>query len=521
MRIVVTETGTALGHSLVKHLSHSHDVFEFNGDALDPAACAVALANADAVIDLRPVASMDTAPDPGSLENPQSWKAAGVHIEHLSRGTYVLMRAAVEAGASRYILGSTLRHLEGYVPTFSVAESWRPRPDVDDPAGLGAYLAEETARQLALVEPLAVICLRFATISTGHNPVTGDEVHVDDAVQACVRAIEAPLAISETYSRTTLASGWWVFHVPGGGDTSRFPVGAARGIGYAPAHDCEVASRTGVRAPRDTSTVPSRVIRRVTMFGAGGPLGAATAPHLMSAYTVRLTDARSLAEIRDANQPQSPGAPLPSVPQAPHESITCDVTDPVAVAAACEGADAIINLTVIRHDVPGSFRVNLEGAYYVMRAARAHGIRRSVHTGPALNLHDRPAGYGHEFGVPDDAPARTGVWQYTVAKYLGQEVVRLAADAFGLESPTLVFCAFVNPDVAEPAPGGPHPMSISWDDAGRALRHTVDAPGYPAPFELMHITADLPHDRYSNAKAKALLGWSPRDNLEHLYARHT
>ncbi|MCX5984916.1 MAG: hypothetical protein NTX54_00120 [Chloroflexi bacterium] len=63
-------------------------------------------------------------------------------------------------------------------------------------------------------------------------------------------------------------------------------------------------------------------------------------------------------------------------------------------------------------------------------------------------------------------------------------------------------------------------MSISWDDAGRALRHTVDAPGYPAPFELMHITADLPHDRYSNAKAKALLGWSPRDNLEHLYARH-
>ena len=369
MRIVVTETGTALGHSLVTHLSHSHDVVEFNGDALDPAACAVALANADAVIDLRPVASIDAAPDPGSLENPQSWKAAGSHLEHLSRGTYVLMRAAVEAGASRYILGSTLRHLEGYDPTFSVAESWRPRPDVDDPAGLGAYLAEETARQLALVEPLAVICLRFATIATGHNPVTGDEVHVDDAVQACVRAIEAPLAISETYSRTTLASGWWVFHVPGGGDTSRFPVGAARGIGYAPAHDCEVASRTGVRAPRDTSTVPSRVIRRVTMFGAGGPLGAATAPHLMSAYTVRLTDARSLAEIRDANQPQSPGAPLPSVPQAPHEPITCDVTDPVAVAAACEGADAIINLTVIRHDVPGSFRVNLEGAYYVMRAS--------------------------------------------------------------------------------------------------------------------------------------------------------
>lgn len=520
MRIVITEPGTALGQSLVKHLSSSHDIVQLSGDALDPAACAEAVSKADAVIDLRPVASVDTAPDPGTLSDPTSWKAAGVHLEHLSRGTYVLMRAAVEAGASRYILGSTLRHFEGYDPTFSVAESWRPRPDVDDPAGLGAYLAEETARQLALVEPFAVVCLRFATISTGESPITGDEVHVADAVQACVRALEAPLAISETYARTTLASGWWVFHVPGGGDASRFPVGAARGIGYAPAHDCRVASVVGTRAPRDTSTVSSRVTRRVTMFGAGGPLGAATAPHLMSAYTVRLTDARSLAEIRDANQPQSPGAPLPSPCTEPHESVICDVTDPVAVSDACEGADAIINLTVIRHDVPGSFKVNLEGAYYIMRAARAHGIRRSVHTGPALNLHDRPAGYGHEFAVPDDAPARTGVWQYTVAKYLGQEVVRLAAEAYGLESPTLVFCAFVNPDVAEPAPGGPHPMSISWDDAGRALRHTVDAPGYPAPYELMHITADLPHDRYSNAKAKALLGWSPRDNLVNLYARH-
>ena len=183
MRIVVTETGTALGHSLVTHLSPSHEVIEFNGDALDPAACAVALANADAVIDLRPVASIDTAPDPGSLENPQSWKAAGVHIEHLSRGTYVLMRAAVEAGASRYILGSTLRHLEGYDPTFSVAESWRPRPDVDDPAGLGAYLAEETARQLALVEPLAVI---------SQHDLMHVRIHADD-IEAAFDAAEALL----------------------------------------------------------------------------------------------------------------------------------------------------------------------------------------------------------------------------------------------------------------------------------------------------------------------------------------
>ena len=264
------------------------------------------------------------------------------------------------------------------------------------------------------------------------------------------------------------------------------------------------------------------MIRRVTVFGAGGPLASAAAPHLQSAYITRLSDARSLAEIRAANAPQSPGAPLPEVSVAPHEATICDVTDPVQVWRALDGADALLNLTVVRHEVLGAFRVNFEGAWYVARAAIARGIRRAIHTGPALNLHDRPSGYGHEFGVPDDAPPRTGTWQYTVSKYLGQEVARIAAEDHDLETPSLVFCAFVNPDSlahAEPSPGGPHPMSISWDDAGRALRHAVDVPAFPQPFDLIHITADLPHGRYANEKAKRLLGWAPRDALAHLYRR--
>ena len=521
MKVVITEPSSALAQAIIESLARGGvlAVTGFGGDATDPEACAIAVAGADVLIDLRPIIAIDHAPDAGATDSPESWAPAGQHMERLCRGTYVLIRAAVSAGVTRVVHASSLRHLVDHDPAWSVAELWRPRPAIDDPAALGAYLAEEVARQLALVEPVAVTCVRLADVRADGGPLAWDEVHVDDAASACVKAATAALGGSEPYARPVVASGWWLFHAPGGGPHARFPVGGARAIGYEPLHECEPRPADYVHATRPIRHVASRVIRRVTVFGAGGPLASAAAPHLQSAYITRLTDVRPLAEIRDALAPQSPGAPLPVVPDAPHTTTMCDVTDPVQVWRALEGADAFLNLTVIRHDVVGAFRVNFEGAWYVARAAIGHRIRRAIHTGPALNLHDRPSGYGHEFAVPDDAPPRTGTWQYTVSKYLGQEVARIAAEDYDLETPTIVFCAFVNPDVAEPSPGGPHPMSISWDDAGRALRHAIDVPGFPHPFDLIHISADLPHGRYSNETAKRLLGWVPRDNLEHLYRR--
>ena len=524
MKVVITEPRSPLAQAIIANLTRDglSTVVRFEGEATDAEACATAVAGADLLIDLRPLVAVDHAPDAGLAHDPASWDAAGQHMERLCRGTYVLMRAAVTAGVTRVVLASTLRHLEDYDPAWSVAESWRPRPALDDPAALGPFLAEEVARQLALVEPITVACVRLATVRADANPLAWDEVHAHDAAAACVLAATATLGAAEPYARPHLATGWWLFHAPGGGPHARFPIAAARAIGYAPRHDCHPRPAHHVHAARSVRHVAPRVIRRVTVFGAGGPLASAAAPHLQSAYRTRLTDARSLAEIRAAGVPQSPGAPLPTVPDAPHDATICDVTDPVQVWRALDGADALLNLSVVRHEVVGAFRVNFEGAWYIARAAVALGIRRAIHTGPALTLHDRPSGYGHDVAVPDDAPARTGTWQYTVSKYLGQEVARIAAEDHGLETPCLVFCAFVNPDAlahAEPSPGGPHPMSISWDDAGRALRHAVDVPAFPQPFDVIHLTADLPHGRYANAKAKRLLGWAPRDTLAHLYRR--
>jgi nucleoside-diphosphate-sugar epimerase len=358
-------------------------------------------------------------------------------------------------------------------------------------------------------------------------------------VEDAVAAVRAALTVTPTRRAPwpdaygELRQGWWVFHVVGGGPYTRFPLGAAgnapeqNGLGYAPRHPlvreaafppptaAEAAGDLALLAPRHR--VASRPVRKVVVFGAGGPLASAAARELVGSYQLRLTDVRPHAQ-NAAGDPQSPGAPLPEVFGPPHEAVEVDVTDLDQVRRACAGMDAVINCTVVRPHPVQAFRVNTLGAYNVMCAAVEHGIRRVVHTGPFQIGSERPAGYWWDFDVPDDAPGRPGAALYLHSKYLGQEIVRRFAEQYDLEVPALFFCIFTNPDVPHEGQRPLHPMTISWADAARALRRALEAPALPSPFEIIHILADLPHGKYSNAKAKRLLGWEPRDSLAGLWA---
>jgi len=421
---------------------------------------------------------------------------------------------------------------------------------VTDPANvreLAAFLAEESAEQFARVLPFLGFCLRFGEVVAGPEGSGGAEdpaatperrarqVHVEDAVAA----VRAALAVTPTQRAPwpdaygELRQGWWVFHIVGAGPHTRFPLGVAAsapersGLGYAPRRTLAPAPvfppPTGAEAAGDLSLlaprrrVASRPVRKVVVFGAGGPLAAAAGRELAGSYRLRLTDLRPLARIA-AGDPQSPGAPLPDVFGPPHESLEVDVTDLDQVRRACEGMDAVINCTVVRPHPVQAFRVNTLGAYNVMRAAVEHGIRRIVHTGPFQIGSDRPAGYWADFDVPDDAPGRPGAALYLHSKYLGQEIVRLFAEQHDLEVPALFFCIFTNPEAPHEGQRPLHPMTVSWADAARALRRALEVPALPTPFEIIHILADLPHGKYSNAKAKRLLGWQPRDSLASLWA---
>ena len=463
-------------------------------------------------------------------------------LDLATRGTYVLFNAAVAAGVQRIVQGSTLDLMERYPASWRIGESWQPMPDVRRVHQLAAYLAEETGKQFARVHPLSIFVLRLGEVvddqSAAGRPYDPRWLHVGDALQAFQQALARPPRWRH-YGADGGAprQGWWVLHIPGAGAHTRVPIMAAageNGLEYAPTHDLSAAGTAGgAGLPEPTEAeragdlsllgplehIPSRPIRNVVIFGAGGPLAAATAHELVRSYRLRLTDVRPIADIVAAAKPQSPGAPLPEVLGPPHETRVVDVTDYAQVEAACAGMDAIVNCTVVRPHPVQAFLVNTIGAYHVMRAAVTHRIRRVVHTGPQLVASDRPAGYWWDFDVPDDAPARPGTSLYGMTKYLGQEIVRLFAEQYDLQVPALFYSSFVNPQTAQPRQDGVFAMTVSWEDAGRAMRHALEAPSLPRPFEIFHILADLPHGKFTNHKARHLLGWQPRDNLVELWGR--
>ena len=527
MRLLITGGDHLLVRALARSLGTEHTVRV----ATDAGVGVEASDLRDSVIAARLVDGMEAV-----LHLAPLWPAlpagtaAGEVLDHAGRSTYVLLNAASRAGVRRFVLASTLDLFDAYPSTWQVGEAWKPRPSTAT-APLAAYLAEATARECSRVEPLHTVCLRLGQVvdddMVAGQPYDPRWLHVEDAVQACRLALTY-VPYSRQFATTGPSlHGWQVFHIPGGGAWTQRPIAAAGdpGFGYAPTRTFADAPGSPQVPPSASQTparrepMPSRPIRRVVVFGAGGPLASAAAPLLAGSYTLRLADLRPLSDIVADPRRLSNGEPIPTLLDAPHELREVDVTDAAQVLAACEGMDAIVNCAVVRPHLVEAFRVNCLGAYNVMQAAVAHRIRRVVHSGPQQVTLDRPGGYWWDFAVPDEAPARPGSLIYSSSKYLGQEVCRIFAEEYGLEVPTLFFSRFVTPSRARPTPDGVFPMTVSWEDAAHAVLRALEVPSLPEPFEIFHILADLPHGKYANTKAKRVLGWQPRDSLEHLWGR--
>lgn len=509
MRLLLTDDRSLLGAALARALGGDHDL-RVLADDWDRAAVATAVADRDAVVHL--------VPSPAG-EGP----AALAALDRATRGTYDLLTATDPAAPlPRLVLVTSLRPFERYPAGWAVDESWAPRPTATI-ADLAPYLAELTAREVSRVRRTGIVVLRLGEVVTDDGGVVdGRSLHVADAVHAIERALLLAVPPGDPPGAR-----WRLFHVVDGGAGARFPLGreAAGVLGYAPRHRLTdglaiAAAAVEVAPPVARRFRPAVPPRRVVLFGAGGPLGAVAAEALArdGEHVLRLTDARPLAEIA-AGPPQSPGAPLPLPLAAPHESLVVDVTDARQVRAAAAGMDAIVNLTVNRHDPVAAFRVNVLGAYHVARAAVEHGVRRVVHTGPVQMIVGHPAGSGDDFAISPEAPARPGDDLYFLSKFLGQEVARVFAEEHDLAVPCLLFGNFLDP-ATPPAPGYRlWSFTLAWADAGEAMRQAVRVPDLPTPFRVLHPNADLPHGRYPNDEAKRLLAWQPRERFERLWRR--
>jgi nucleoside-diphosphate-sugar epimerase len=523
MRLLLTGSTSKLGAALRRSLTRKHDVVTLDvaerkgepsptyvGDPRDRELAARAAAGCAAIVHC-PTFTTEGASDVDV-------------IDAATRGTYNLMIGA--STATRFVLISSLRTFERYPMDWRVTEQWAPRPTtaVED---LAPHLAECTAREVARVAPMKVIALRLGEVVDDADVRGGSPdprwLHVEDAVQAVERALafDEPAPVHQQPAFDPPRTGWWVFHIPGGGPKTRFPLAQAGQppLGYQPRHDLTsgvslpIAAAPG-REVKRFGGQPGGAARKVVMYGAGGPLAAVTTEALAHDHVLRLTDVRPIAEIVAENKPQSVGAPFPRVLAPPHEMTVVDVANSDQVTEAARGMDAIVNCTVVRPDPVLAFRVNTIGAYNVMCAAVACGIRRVVHTGPQEVTLPYPAGYWYDFDLPSDVPPRPGAQLYILSKYLGHEICRIFAEEHDLEVPTLLFSSFVDPSGPAPEPMGAFAFSISWEDAAQAMRQALRAPSFPRPLEVMHIVADLPHGKYRNDKAKELLKWQPRDRLE-------
>ncbi|HEU5316218.1 MAG TPA: NAD-dependent epimerase/dehydratase family protein [Chloroflexota bacterium] len=483
MRVALTGAGSDLGRAIAASLGDGHDVVAVD-DALAasltagepmafPEGCAVVVH-----------AAMHPAWWPGAAARDDS-----AALDWCGRGTYALLTAALAAGVKRIVLASTLALFEAYPAGWRIQEGWKPRPSTAL-VELGPYVAEVSAREVARARDVAVVCLRLERLAGLED---GGTLPVGEAAASIVSALTDDAARGAR-------GGWRAVHVGSPAD----PRPARSMVG-----DDGRLRPTVWTAPRD--------IQRVSVFGAGGPVGAAAAPHLAEAYTLRLTDLLSADESAASVSERFPHAPVPADLGAPHAWERVDVSDWEAVRAAARGADALANFTVNRTHAVYAFKVNTLGAYHVVRAAAELGIRRVIHTGPQILNHDHPAGYGADYDLPDEAPPRPGDNLYFHAKLLGYEVCRVFAEQCDLELIALLFSTFVDPERPGRMAGRLGPAAVGWDDAGRAVRAALDVKSLPTCFEPVRVLGDLPHGKYSNAKARRVLGWEPRQSLAHLW----
>lgn len=517
MRVLVTGGGSKLARAFAEAFGSKFEIVLVDweafadvsgvknvaGDLGDPDVAAEILQNMDAVIHLDPLQATE--------------RSATQALETTTRGTYVLATEARKAGVSRFVLGSSLSVFERMPPQWNVSEWWRPRPTAELDA-LCPFLAELSLRECARLGTMRPICLRFGQIVSdseiGNQPLNPRWLHLDDALQALEKSLTFDL---ETWQPRHAQ---WIFHITAGGAGSKIRCSYATHLplNFQPQHIFMPTRESGawqtdarhwqdILAP--ATPIPPRPIKNVVVFGAGGPLGAALAQEWQHTYNLRLTDLRPLEDIAREAKPQSPGSPIAQPLPAPHENRVVDISNYEQVLSACAGMDAIVNVSVLRDKLIPAFAVNTLGAYNIAKAAVHHNIKRVVQTGPAQNLLDGVDCYTWDWDVPEALP-RPATELYFHTKFLGQEILRVFAEAHGLEVPCLLFQQFANPDIDF----GLTAFSISWQDSAIAIRRALDVPSLPQPFEVLNILCDQPQGKYSNQRAKEVLNWQPRDNME-------
>ncbi|MGA6166466.1 NAD-dependent epimerase/dehydratase family protein [Amycolatopsis magusensis] len=235
---------------------------------------------------------------------------------------------------------------------------------------------------------------------------------------------------------------------------------------------------------------------RVLITGASGVVGTLMRPRLAKPGRIlRLLDLRP---------------PAPAEPGEAVEVLTGSVTDPEAMAKACEGADALIHLG--GHSRENSWEeildVNINGTQIALAAAQAAGIKRVILASSNHSVGFRRNDEAGPEGLPADSSPRPDTY-YGVGKAAMEALGSLYASRFGMD----VICVRIGSCFETPVVLGPRGLTtwLSPDDGARLFEAclTAPSPGY----RLIWGVSDNKRRLFSLAEA-AELGYRPQDDAE-------
>ena len=233
MRVLVTGAASALGQEVAAALAadeneqlrllddcaaQRQDVEWIDARLTDPDAVCQAVQGVDAVV--------HTGEPPPAAESEEAL------LDRATRGTHVLLQAAVEAGVKRFVYGSTLEVFRAYPDTVYVTEYYKPLPPTEM-AVLARYLGEITCREFAREHPITVTALRLGKL------VREEEVAEQECDLMWVDIRDAAQAFCAALARDTSASlnwvpRWAVYHIVAPIVHPKFLLDRAKSMGYRP-----------------------------------------------------------------------------------------------------------------------------------------------------------------------------------------------------------------------------------------------------------------------------------------------